>query len=264
MLPGARLVAIHWRPAGPERPLDAEQVHAILLAAAVARAAHARRHRRLPARRAGAPMSDAFELLVIGGGPAGLSAARSYRAAGGAGAVAIVTDEHRMPYSRPPLTKDLLRGESSEDELPIESEAWLQRARRSPAQRPRDQPRRRPTAPSCSSGGRELDYRSCVLATGSRADAAARAGSRPPGVRVIRTLDHVRELTARLARRGCGGRDRLGLHRVRDRRIAAAAWSARDADLRRAGAQRRAPRSRSGEAHPRLARAGRRRRQPRH
>ncbi len=29
-LPGARLVAVHWRPAGPERPLDAEQVHAIL------------------------------------------------------------------------------------------------------------------------------------------------------------------------------------------------------------------------------------------
>lgn len=28
--PGARLVAVHWRPAGPERPLDAERVHAIL------------------------------------------------------------------------------------------------------------------------------------------------------------------------------------------------------------------------------------------
>ena len=40
--------------------------------------------------------------------------------------MAIVTDEHRMPYNRPPLTKELLRGESSEDELPIESEAWLQ------------------------------------------------------------------------------------------------------------------------------------------
>jgi SAM-dependent methyltransferase len=29
-MPGARLVAVHWRPAGPERPLDAERVHAIL------------------------------------------------------------------------------------------------------------------------------------------------------------------------------------------------------------------------------------------
>ena len=29
-MPGARLVAAHWRPAGTERPLDAEQVHGIL------------------------------------------------------------------------------------------------------------------------------------------------------------------------------------------------------------------------------------------
>lgn len=29
-VPGARLVAAHWRPAGTERPLDAEQVHGIL------------------------------------------------------------------------------------------------------------------------------------------------------------------------------------------------------------------------------------------
>ena len=30
MVSGARLVAAHWRPAGPERPLDAQQVHAVL------------------------------------------------------------------------------------------------------------------------------------------------------------------------------------------------------------------------------------------
>jgi trans-aconitate methyltransferase len=29
-LPGARVVAVHWRPAGPERPFSAEQVHATL------------------------------------------------------------------------------------------------------------------------------------------------------------------------------------------------------------------------------------------
>ena len=30
MRTGARLVAVHWRPAGPERPLDAREVHTIL------------------------------------------------------------------------------------------------------------------------------------------------------------------------------------------------------------------------------------------
>lgn len=30
MRPGARLVAVHWRPAGPERPFDAQQVHGLL------------------------------------------------------------------------------------------------------------------------------------------------------------------------------------------------------------------------------------------
>jgi SAM-dependent methyltransferase len=30
MQPGARLVAVHWRPPGPERPFDAEAAHAIL------------------------------------------------------------------------------------------------------------------------------------------------------------------------------------------------------------------------------------------
>lgn len=30
IVPGAPLVAVHWRPAGPERPLDAERAHGIL------------------------------------------------------------------------------------------------------------------------------------------------------------------------------------------------------------------------------------------
>jgi cyclopropane fatty-acyl-phospholipid synthase-like methyltransferase len=33
MVPGAPLVAVHWRPNGPERPRDAEQAHAALRAA---------------------------------------------------------------------------------------------------------------------------------------------------------------------------------------------------------------------------------------
>ena len=74
-------------------------------------------------------MSEPYSLLVVGGGPAGLSAARAYRDAGGDGAVAIVADEGRMPYDRPPLTKGLLRGDSAEADLPLEDEAWLDEQR---------------------------------------------------------------------------------------------------------------------------------------
>jgi 3-phenylpropionate/trans-cinnamate dioxygenase ferredoxin reductase component len=142
-------------------------------------------------------MSDDFELLVVGGGPAGLAAARAYRAARGPGAVGIVTDEHRMPYNRPPLTKDLLRGESSEDELPIESEAWLgdQDIRLLSARAVKLDPSVRTVAVS---GGRELRYRSCVLATGAEPTRLPVPGADHPAVRVIRTLDHVRELIRRL------------------------------------------------------------------
>jgi NADPH-dependent 2,4-dienoyl-CoA reductase/sulfur reductase-like enzyme len=66
-----------------------------------------------------------YELVVIGGGPAGLSAARSYRQAGGSGAVALICDEERIPYHRPSLTKELLRGEMDESDLAIEPAEWF-------------------------------------------------------------------------------------------------------------------------------------------
>jgi 3-phenylpropionate/trans-cinnamate dioxygenase ferredoxin reductase component len=144
-------------------------------------------------------MSDKLELLVLGGGPAGLSAARAYRAAGGPGAVGIVTDEHRMPYQRPQLTKELLRGESSEDELPMEEDAWLAEngVRLISGRAVTLDPERRTAS---LSGGRELGYESCVLATGAEPTRLPVPGADHPAVRVIRTLDHVRELIARLSR----------------------------------------------------------------
>jgi 3-phenylpropionate/trans-cinnamate dioxygenase ferredoxin reductase component len=139
-----------------------------------------------------------FELLILGGGPAGFSAARAYRDADGAGPVAIVTDEHRMPYRRPPLTKELLRGTSTEAELPLENETWPAahdvglisgHAETLDAE-----------AHSVTlSGGRELPYRRCLIATGSEPTRLDVPGADDPAVRVVRALDHVRELQRRLS-----------------------------------------------------------------
>ena len=142
-------------------------------------------------------MSDEFELLVVGGGPAGLSAARAYREARAPGAVGIVTDEHRIPYDRPPLTKELLRGEASEDELPIESEAWLREHGVSLVSG-RAVSLDAAGRTLALSGGRELRYQNCLLATGGEPTRLSVPGADDPAVRVIRSLDHVRELTRRL------------------------------------------------------------------
>jgi 3-phenylpropionate/trans-cinnamate dioxygenase ferredoxin reductase subunit len=142
-------------------------------------------------------VSGGVAMLVVGGGPAGLSAIRGYRQAGGTGEVAIVCDEERMPYRRPPLTKELLRGEMHESELPLESEAWLVEQSVSLVSG-------RAVALDVAAhtvtlaGGRCLRYERCVLATGAEPGRLPISGCDDPGVRVVRSLDQVRELVHRL------------------------------------------------------------------
>jgi 3-phenylpropionate/trans-cinnamate dioxygenase ferredoxin reductase subunit len=68
---------------------------------------------------------DAERIVIVGAGPAGLSTARAYREHGGRGTVALVGEEPLLPYERPPLTKDFLRGELDEGELEIERAEWF-------------------------------------------------------------------------------------------------------------------------------------------
>ena len=142
-------------------------------------------------------MSGLVDLLIIGGGPAGLAAARSYRELRREGEVAIVADEHRMPYERPPLTKQLLRGEIGFDQLAIEDEDWLtdQRVQLISGRAVRLDPDARAVT---LSGGRQLTYLTCVLATGAEPTRLPIPGADHPRVRVVRTADHVRELLDRL------------------------------------------------------------------
>lgn len=69
-------------------------------------------------------------IVIVGGGPAALSTARSYREAGGAAHVDVVCAEPHLPYEPPALTKELLRGEREVGVLTVGDDEAYESARR--------------------------------------------------------------------------------------------------------------------------------------
>ena len=127
-----------------------------------------------------------------------------------------------MPYQRPPLTKELLRGEMDEGELPIEAETWLRE------QRVRLARRRAVTLDPGARTDRALrrarrsPTRTACMATGAEPTRLPVPGADDPAVRVLRTFADLRELTPAWRRRARSWRSiGSGLHRLRDRRVAA-------------------------------------------
>ena len=128
--------------------------------------------------------------MIVGGGPAGLATARSYRQTGGEARVTILSSEAYAPYNRPPLTKEYLRGEASREDLPIESDGWYEE---------NDLDLRLGIVVATLNGnsrivgldsGEELSYDACVLATGSEPVRLPVPGADDPEILVMRTVEN--------------------------------------------------------------------------
>lgn len=52
-----------------------------------------------------------FDYAVVGAGPAGVAAARVLAQRAGSGKVVLISDEDRIPYERPALSKAALNGD---------------------------------------------------------------------------------------------------------------------------------------------------------
>ena len=72
-------------------------------------------------------MADVKRLVVVGAGVAGVSAAGAARAAGWDGEIVLVGDEPGLPYRRPPVSKEVVRGEKGADEIRIKPESWYEK-----------------------------------------------------------------------------------------------------------------------------------------
>ena len=134
-------------------------------------------------------------LAVVGGGPAGLEAARAYREAGGTGPVTLLTAEPDAPYVRPLLSKELLRGET--DEAALEEDDWFAEQG--------VELRREAAVEALDPGGRTLRlvgggtlaFDACVLATGSEPMRLPVPGADDPEILNLRSLHDARVLRTR-------------------------------------------------------------------
>lgn len=70
---------------------------------------------------------DVTDVLLIGGGVASVRCARTLRREGFDGRILLVGDEDTPPYNRPPLSKELLRGDLPDDLVLAEPERWYER-----------------------------------------------------------------------------------------------------------------------------------------
>jgi NADPH-dependent 2,4-dienoyl-CoA reductase/sulfur reductase-like enzyme len=67
------------------------------------------------------------DVLLVGGGVASVRCARTLRRHGFTGSILLVGDEANAPYNRPPLSKELLRGEVPDELVAVEPDRWYQR-----------------------------------------------------------------------------------------------------------------------------------------
>ncbi len=133
-------------------------------------------------------------LVVVGASLAGLRAAQAARAAGFGGELVVVGDEPHLPYTRPPLSKELLHGKQTPEQCALPHGSLDVEWRLGVAATGLDRERKRVRL----AGGEELAYDRLIAATGSRARLWHGPGADLEGVVTLRSLDDALALRAML------------------------------------------------------------------
>src|ERR1700759_3371747 len=131
-------------------------------------------------------------LVIVGASLAGLRAAQAARKAGFDGDLVMVGEERRLPYTRPPLSKELLAGEHTVDRVQLPCDELDVEWRLGVPAASLDRGHRRVVL----SDGDEIEYDRLILATGSRPRRWPGPGAELAGVHVLREVDDALALRA--------------------------------------------------------------------
>ena len=138
-------------------------------------------------------------IIVVGASQAGLQVAESLRQEGYDGPLVMIGDEPHPPYQRPPLSKALLTGETTEDRLVLRGRDLLAKRNIELVTGVRVEAIERAGRRLRLSDGRDLAYRGLALATGGRARALPIPGAGLDGVVTLRTIEDSRRIAAGIA-----------------------------------------------------------------
>jgi 3-phenylpropionate/trans-cinnamate dioxygenase ferredoxin reductase component len=140
------------------------------------------------------------EHLIIGGGVAAAKAAEGLRAAGGEGSAVVMAAEPELPYERPPLSKDFLRGESGREKTRTHDEAWYREHDVEVMLATRASTLDPATRTVTTEVGDQLHYGGLVVATGATPVRLGLPGEELDGVYYLRTVDDSERLRAAISR----------------------------------------------------------------
>jgi 3-phenylpropionate/trans-cinnamate dioxygenase ferredoxin reductase subunit len=129
-----------------------------------------------------------YDIVIVGGGVGGASAAAQYRKSGGTGRVAVISADPDLPVNRPPLSKDYLIGEEPLGKVLVHQAAFYWENQ---IDIRLDLPVRALDLQAKEvrlADGEALSCGTIVLATGARSRRLSLKGGNLPGVFYLRSL----------------------------------------------------------------------------
>ncbi len=126
--------------------------------------------------------------LIIGGGIAAVTCARTLRQQGATGSILVASRELDPPYHRPPVTKEYLRGEQGRADILLAPEAWWGEAGVELLTRTSVAGLDGPTKTATLQGGATVAYGSALLATGAMVRRLAVDGAHLEGIHYLRAM----------------------------------------------------------------------------
>jgi len=137
-------------------------------------------------------------VVIVGAGQGGLQAAESLRSKGYPGEIVLCGDERHAPYHRPPLSKGLLLGEISQDQLTIRQQSVFDKKQITLKANCAVIAIHRDKKMVTLASGENISYDHLIIATGALPRALPFDTAKVKGLHSLRTLDDTLAIQASL------------------------------------------------------------------